>query len=75
MNATVTAAISARIANGQSGSDARTGVANALISVAVLTRIAEGQSMEEALDAVVGKGTYAKLAGDVYYALRTNAAK
>lgn len=70
MNATVSSAIDARIAKGQSESDSRAGVANSLISVAILTRLADGQSMQEAMDAVLGAGTYAKLAGDVYDALR-----
>jgi hypothetical protein len=43
---------------------------NPQISAAILARVAAGASLPEAVDAVLGAGAYAKLAGDVYDALR-----
>lgn len=43
---------------------------NAAISAAVLARRAQGATLPEAMDAVLGAGTYAKLAGAVYDSLR-----
>lgn len=49
---------------------------NAKISAAILTKIAQGMTTREAVDAVLGEGTFKKLAGDLYDALRAkNAAK
>lgn len=44
--------------------------ANALISAAILARVQKGMSMKDAMDEVLGAGTYEKLAGDVYDQLR-----
>lgn len=44
--------------------------AEAKISEAILLNVANGMSLAEAIDAVLGAGTYAKLAGDVYDELR-----
>lgn len=51
-----------------------TAAANAAISRAILAKIAEGLAVPAAIDAVLGVGTYAKLAGDVYDALRAKSA-
>ena len=65
MNATVSAAISARIAKGQTTEEANEGVAKSLVIVAILSRVEQGASMQEAMDAVLGEGAYANLDGDV----------
>jgi hypothetical protein len=72
-NATISAAIAARIAKGQSVAEACTRVANALISVAILTRVEQGQSIADAVDAVLGHGAYARLANAACDALRAKA--
>ena len=46
----------------------------AAISARILANIAAGMSMQDAIDAVLGAGTFAKIAGDVYDALRWEAA-
>lgn len=46
-----------------------------MISAAILVRVNLGQSLPEAVDAVLGAGTYAKLAGEAYEALRPKAAQ
>ncbi len=46
----------------------------AAISARILANIAAGMSMQDAIDAVLGAGTFAKIAGDVYDALRGEAA-
>lgn len=43
---------------------------NAKISAMILTRLAAGQSLAASMDAVLGAGTFAKVAGDVYDSLR-----
>ncbi len=43
---------------------------NAAISRAIMAKMAEGLPVNKALDAVCGAGTFAKLAGEVYDALR-----
>lgn len=43
---------------------------NSMISAAILARIAQGSTPAQAMDAVLGAGTYAKLAGDLYDALK-----
>ena len=47
---------------------------NSKISAAILANIAAGMTLPQAFDAVLGKGAYAKLAGDLYDALRAKAA-
>ena len=47
---------------------------NAKISAAILANIACGMALPQAFDAVLGEGAYAKLAGDLYDALRAKAA-
>jgi hypothetical protein len=44
---------------------------NAAISAAILAKTQAGTSLSEAIDAVLGAGTYARLAGDIYESLRT----
>ena len=48
---------------------------NATISAAILYKIAIGMTTREAVDAVLGAGTYTRVAGEVYDALRAKAAK
>ncbi len=43
---------------------------NAQISAAILAHVAAGKSLPEAYDAVFGAGAYAKMAGEMYDALR-----
>ena len=43
---------------------------NAAISAKIMTNVQAGMTLREAFDAVLGQGAYAKLAGDVYDALR-----
>lgn len=43
---------------------------NAKISAMILTRVAAGQSLSASMDAVLGAGTFAKVAGDIYDSLR-----
>lgn len=47
---------------------------NAIISARILTHIAQGMTVAQALDAVLGAGTHAAIAGDLYDALRARAA-
>lgn len=47
---------------------------NAKISAAILAHRLAGKSLREAFDAVLGTGSYEKLAGEVYEALRNKAA-
>lgn len=47
----------------------------AKISALILSKVAEGMSPREALDAVCGPGTFAKLAGDLYTELRAKAGR
>lgn len=44
---------------------------NAAISLRILALRAEGLSTEQAMDTVLGAGTYARLAAELYAALRT----
>ena len=46
---------------------------NAAISAQIMAHVASGWSLRAAFDAVIGEGAYAKLAGDVYDAIRANA--
>lgn len=46
---------------------------NAAISAMIVAKMNEGMTVREALDAVCGAGTFEKLAGDVYDALRQKA--
>ena len=43
----------------------------AKISSLILAQIAAGACLKDAIDAVLGAGTYAKIASDVYAALRS----
>ena len=45
------------------------------ISARILWNITHGQTVTEAIDAILGAGTAAKLAGEVYDALRAKAVK
>lgn len=45
-------------------------IKNAAISAKILEQLAAGKSLPQAIDAVLGEGTHAKLAGEVYNALR-----
>jgi hypothetical protein len=44
---------------------------HATISVHILALVSRGVRVPDAVDAVLGSGTYAKLASDVHEALRT----
>lgn len=46
---------------------------NAAISQKILAKIATGMTVAEAIDAVLGAGTHARIASDVYDALRAKA--
>lgn len=46
---------------------------NVQISAMIAARIASGASTREAIDAVLGAGTYDRLASDLYDALRAKA--
>lgn len=48
---------------------------NAIISTSILTKMAEGMDVAEAIDAVLGAGTYAKVTGEIYDELRSKANK
>lgn len=48
----------------------QTAAKNAKISALILAEIRAGRTLPEAIDAVLGTGTYQKIAGDVYDALR-----
>lgn len=50
--------------------DATRDAKNAEISRRILAKVAEGFSLPEAIDAVLGAGAYANLAGAVYEGLR-----
>ena len=43
---------------------------NQIISAKIAAHLAAGKTIEQAFDAVLGEGTYAKVAGEVYEALR-----
>lgn len=43
---------------------------NTIISGRILSKMSEGLSVPEAVDAVLGEGTYEKVASDVYDKLR-----
>jgi len=43
---------------------------NAMISAAILVRVATGATVREAFDAVMGSGSFERLAGELYDALR-----
>jgi hypothetical protein len=44
---------------------------NAAISRMILAKQAQGMSVRDAIDAVLGAGTYDRIAGEVYDALRS----
>jgi hypothetical protein len=48
-------------------------VKNAVISQKILTKIAAGMTIAEAIDAVLGAGTHARIASELYDALRAKA--
>jgi hypothetical protein len=48
---------------------------NAAISAAILAHVAAGKSLPEAMDAVLGTGTFMREAGALYDALRAKAGK
>jgi hypothetical protein len=48
---------------------------NAAISAAILAHVAAGKSLPDAMDAVLGVGTYIRVAGELYDALRAKAGK
>jgi hypothetical protein len=43
---------------------------NQAISALILAEVAKGSTIQEAFDAVIGEGAYAKLAGEVWEALQ-----
>lgn len=43
------------------------------ISAAIIANVAKGMTPADAMDAVLGAGTFEKLAGDLYDALRAKA--
>ncbi len=47
---------------------------DARISALILANVAAGMALDEAIDAVLGAGTYAKLAADLYDGLCAKAA-
>ena len=47
---------------------------NAAISAKILAHMNNGMTLPEAFDAVLGAGSYAKLASEVYHELRAKAA-
>lgn len=47
---------------------------NAAISAAILANVAKGMDLPAAYDAVFGEGAYAKMADEMYDALRAKAA-
>lgn len=44
---------------------------NAVISARILAHVAAGKTLPQAVDEVLGVGTYLKLAGEIYDTLRT----
>jgi len=46
---------------------------NAAISARIALKLAEGLPLPDAFDAVMGEGSYAKLAGEIYDGLRAKA--
>lgn len=48
-----------------------TATKNAALSAAILRELSAGKDIAAAVDAVLGSGTYAQLASDLYDALRT----
>ena len=47
---------------------------NAAISAKIIAKMQAGLSVQEAIDAVLGAGTFTKLAGEVYDELRSKKA-
>jgi len=43
---------------------------NTVISARILSLVASGLTLQAAYDAVMGEGAYAKMAGEIYDALR-----
>lgn len=48
----------------------KTSTRNAAISQKILANIAAGMTIAQAIDAVLGNGTHAAIAGDIYEAMR-----
>ena len=48
-------------------------IKNAAISALIMSKVAEGMTIRQAFDAVIGEGAYAKMAGELYDALRAKA--
>lgn len=48
-------------------------IKNAAISAQILSLKAAGMTTREAVDAVLGAGTYSRIAGEIYDALRAKA--
>lgn len=46
---------------------------NAAISAKILSNIHAGMTLQQAFDAVIGNGAYAKMAGELYDELRAKA--
>jgi hypothetical protein len=46
-----------------------------VISVRILAAMASGMTVQQAVDAVLGVGSFEKIAGDLYEALRAKAGK
>jgi hypothetical protein len=40
------------------------------ISTLIIAKVAKGSTIQEAFDAVIGEGAYAKLAGEIWEALQ-----
>lgn len=49
---------------------ANPGIKNSIISAAIYAKMGEGMTLPQAIDAVLGSGTFEKLAGEVYDELR-----
>jgi len=45
-------------------------IKNAAISAKILEKLSSGMTLPQAIDAVLGEGTHAKLASEVYDAMR-----
>lgn len=45
-------------------------IKNAAISAQIVANVQSGMTVQQAVDAVLGQGTYAKIAGEIYTALR-----
>lgn len=48
---------------------------NQIISAKILLEMQKGKTVDQAIDAVLGAGAYAKMAGELYDALRAKSTK